>query len=409
VITVFRAGEENGVLYIAMEYVEGTDLRAVIDEQGALDPAAAAEIVAQVADALDAAHAKGLVHRDVKPANVLMEYEGGRPHAYLTDFGLTKDVASQSGMTATGVFVGTVDYIAPEQIRGDVVDARTDVYSLGCVLYEALTASVPYPRESTIAKIYAHSQEPAPLPSASRAGVSPALDDVVARAMAKDPDERQPSAGDLGRATIAAASGGALPAAPERSVAVGAAAPTRLARRSEPTRRRRWGLIAGVALGGLAVAGAVIAVAAGGGGETKNAPPAMSKESYQDALLDAVRGLKITDAQVAPKLPQHVKATDQALVAGSELAKLRTEVSKDLTKLRSLTPPDDVRDLHARFVAVFDTLEGRLADAVAAADARNDARYRATLATLSGDLGLDPLAREYGKRGYTRLGEQAGQ
>jgi serine/threonine protein kinase len=229
VITVFRAGEEDGRLYIAMDYVEGTDLKAMIAEHGRLDPARAVEIVAQVAFALDAAHSKSLVHRDVKPANVLIAWEDGNPHAYLTDFGLTKATASESAMTKTGTFVGTLDYVAPEQIRGDRVDARADVYSLGCVLYHCLTGRLPYPRDSDVAKLYAHAHEQLPSARAAIPDLPAECDDVIQRAMAKDPADRFQSAGDLGRAALAAVAGG-RPAEPERTVAVGEAAPTAVTR-----------------------------------------------------------------------------------------------------------------------------------------------------------------------------------
>src|SRR3954454_902191 len=224
VVTVFRAGEDGGRLYIAMEFVAGTDLKSLLDERGTLQPALAAGIVSQVASALDAAHAKAMVHRDVKPANVLLAGEGAGLHAYLTDFGLTKITGSGSAMTETGTFVGTVDYAAPEQLHGTRVDARTDVYSLTCVLYETLTGEVPYPRESNVAKMYAHVQEPPPSLLAAAPQAPPELEAVVQRAMAKDPYARYPSAGDLARATVAAVEGGGLGTS-ERSVAVGAAAP----------------------------------------------------------------------------------------------------------------------------------------------------------------------------------------
>src|ERR671934_63624 len=147
VIPVYEAGEEGDALFIAMRWVEGTDLRELIDS-GALDPARAIHLVAQVASALDAAHARDLIHRDVKPANVLVTAED---HVYLTDFGLTKHASSISGLTRTGQWVGTVDYTAPEQIEGAPVTARTDVYSLGCVLFEALTGQTPYKRENDLA------------------------------------------------------------------------------------------------------------------------------------------------------------------------------------------------------------------------------------------------------------------
>jgi serine/threonine-protein kinase len=224
VVDVYEAGEEDGRLYIAMRWVEGSDLRKEIEDHGRLDPTRAAEIIAQVADALDAAHAMGLVHRDVKPANILLGHRRGREHAYLTDFGLTKRVESAGGLTQTGQWVGTLDYIAPEQIRGEKVDARSDVYALGGVLAHALTGRVPFERDSDVAKMWGHINDPPPAPSSVVPGLPPELDAVVLRAMAKDPAQRYQSAGDLGRAAFAAAKG-RRPDAPERMVAVGAAAP----------------------------------------------------------------------------------------------------------------------------------------------------------------------------------------
>ena len=161
----------------------------------------------QVASALDAAHAGGLVHRDIKPGNVLIAHEDGRDHAYLTDFGLSKRLGSESAMTRTGMWVGTLDYIAPEQIQGFELDARSDVYSLGCLLYHTLTGRVPFERDSDVAKIFAHMSEPPPPLSEVARGLPPDLDGVLHRAMAKDPGDRYPSAGDLGRAARAAVEG----------------------------------------------------------------------------------------------------------------------------------------------------------------------------------------------------------
>ena len=221
IVSVFRAGEVDGQLFLAMQYVDGTDLRTLIARSGRLEPAQAARIVAAVGEALDAAHARGLVHRDVKPANVLLGNDG---RVYLGDFGLSKDVASVSGLTAAGHMVGTPDYTAPEQIRGERVDARADVYALACVLYEAVTGSVPYPQDGSVAKMYGHLQQPVPSARARAPHLTPALDAVIARAMAKTPEQRPPSAGDLGRAALAAV-GEAAPARPERLVARGEAAP----------------------------------------------------------------------------------------------------------------------------------------------------------------------------------------
>jgi serine/threonine protein kinase len=223
VIPVYESGESDGLLFISMRFVDGMDLRTAIAQAGRLHPQRAATIVAQVGAALDAAHARGLVHRDVKPANVVLGRDGGRDHAYLTDFGLTKHMSSSTGMTRSGQWVGTIDYAAPEQVESTGIDARTDVYALGCVLYHALSGTVPFARDSDVAKIYAKLNDTPPQLSPT-CGASPAFDDVIRRALAYSRDARYPSTGDLGRAALAAAEG--HPALePERSVATGAAAP----------------------------------------------------------------------------------------------------------------------------------------------------------------------------------------
>src|SRR3954451_2499508 len=203
VIPVYGAGEEAGHLYLVMRYVAGTDLQALLARDRRLDPERAAAIVGQVAAALDAAHAAGLVHRDVKPANVLL----GGEHAYLADFGLTRVAMSDDRMTTTGHWLGTVDYMAPEQFEGGAVDARADVYALGCVLHTALTGETPFPRGTVPATMLAHLSDPPPRPSAAL-GVPQGFDRVVARALAKQPADRYPSAGDLARAGRAAAEAG---------------------------------------------------------------------------------------------------------------------------------------------------------------------------------------------------------
>jgi serine/threonine protein kinase len=223
VVTIYQAGDAGGLLYVTMDLIDGVDLRAVIGQHGRLDLMTATEVTAQVAAALDAAHASGLVHRDVKPANVLVA-NGTPMHVYLTDFGLTKRTSSQSGLTKTGLFVGTLDYAAPEQIQGWPVDARADVYALGCVLFEMLTGRPPFRRDNDYATLYAHMTEPPPAPRSLAPDLPAAFDEIIARALAKSPDDRYPSAGDLARAALAAASG-ELPTVPERTVAVGPAAP----------------------------------------------------------------------------------------------------------------------------------------------------------------------------------------
>ncbi|MEA2470844.1 MAG: hypothetical protein QOE38_1843, partial [Thermoleophilaceae bacterium] len=223
VVTIYQAGEADGLLFVTMELVHGTDLRGLISQRGRIDMPTAAAIVTQVATALDAAHASGLVHRDVKPANVLIA-AAAPLHVFLTDFGLTKRTSSQSGITKTGLFVGTIDYAAPEQIKGWPVDGRADVYALGCMLFEMIAGQPPFRRENEYATMYAHTSEPAPALSSLAPGVPPALDAALARALAKDPEARFPSAGDFARAAGAAIAGQA-PSEPERTVAVGRAAP----------------------------------------------------------------------------------------------------------------------------------------------------------------------------------------
>src|SRR4051794_38524359 len=145
VVPIHHAGEEEGLLFVTMDLIEGTDLRGLLRQHGSLDPEHAVAIIAPVADALDAAHRKGLVHRDIKPGNVLIERRDGEgEHVYLTDFGLARAIGAPSGIPATGAFVGPLDYVAPEQIRGQRVDARSDVYALGCVLLEMLTGNPPF-------------------------------------------------------------------------------------------------------------------------------------------------------------------------------------------------------------------------------------------------------------------------
>jgi serine/threonine-protein kinase len=204
VIPVYGAGEEDGRLYLLMRWVPGTDLQALIRRSGRLGHVHAATIVAQVAAGLDAAHAVGLVHRDVKPANVLLGGEDGSGHVYLSDFGLTLDPSADTRVTDSGEWFGTVDFMAPEQFEGDRPDTRTDVYALGCVLYAALTGEPPFTRGSVPGTILAHLNDPPPQPSVT-AGVPPAFDGVVARALAKRPSERYGSAGGLASAALAAA------------------------------------------------------------------------------------------------------------------------------------------------------------------------------------------------------------
>ena len=193
VIPIYDTGSYGGLLYIAMRYVSGTDLRQMLKKRGRLIPSTALFLTGQAARALDAAHRRGLVHRDVKPGNLLIERgsdDGDPDHVYLADFGITKHAMSRSGMTATGQFLGTVDYVAPEQIQGMSVLGLADQYSLGCVVYECLTGRVPFEKDLDAAIIWAHVQESPTMATALRPDLPPAVDHVFARVLAKEPGDR---------------------------------------------------------------------------------------------------------------------------------------------------------------------------------------------------------------------------
>jgi YVTN family beta-propeller protein len=211
VVPVYDAGEVEGLLYIAMRYVPGTDLKALLRNEGALGPERALALVAQVGNALDAAHERGLVHRDVKPSNVLLAGRAGREHCYLADFGLSTSASDRSLATDPQQIVGTIDYVAPEQIRGGEVDGRADVYSLACLLYESLTGDVPFRHASDVAVIYAHLEEPPPKASGRGGALGPELDAVLARGMAKAPEERWETCSTLVEAARSAVGGVAMP------------------------------------------------------------------------------------------------------------------------------------------------------------------------------------------------------
>src|SRR3954451_4673649 len=215
VIPIYEASESDGRYFIAMRYVDGEDLREILHTRGPLDLERALSVLTQVSGALDAAHAQGLVHRDVKPGNVLVV--SGSEHCSLTDFGITKVMSSDTAFTATGQFVGTTDYVATEQIEGKELDRRTDVYSLGCVFYECLTGSAPFHRETEMAVMWAHMQEPPPRVTARRPELPAGLDAVIATAMAKQKDDRYPSCSTFAaaaRSALELGTGRSFPAAP---------------------------------------------------------------------------------------------------------------------------------------------------------------------------------------------------
>jgi CheY-like chemotaxis protein len=197
VVPVFRAGQHEGQLYVTMRFVAGVDLSTLIRRETRLPPSRALRLGEQVAGALDAAHAHGMVHRDVKPANVIVTGRDGAEQAFLTDFGLARGQGERDGLAAMGLVVGSAGYIAPEQARGEPLDGRADVYSFGCLLFHALTGRAPFVRPTAVETMLAHLHDPPPSARALCGDVPQAVDDVLRRALAKDPGERPATAGEL--------------------------------------------------------------------------------------------------------------------------------------------------------------------------------------------------------------------
>ena len=199
VIPIYEAGQASeATLFIAMRYVKGSDLKQILRSEGALEQERAIELLAQVAKGLDAAHARGLIHRDVKPSNVLVAVgDDGSEHVYLADFGLTQTFDSPEAARESITLSGSSDYVSPEQIRGTRADRASDLYALGCVAYECLTGEVPFPRHSEMEVLVAHMNEVPPRPSTVNQALPGRLDDVIARVMAKEPDRRYGSATEL--------------------------------------------------------------------------------------------------------------------------------------------------------------------------------------------------------------------
>jgi hypothetical protein len=316
VIPIYEAGEHDGQLYLAMRFVEGSDLRTLLDNDGKLPPERTLAILAQVAGALDAAHRRALVHRDVKPANVLLDGEG---HVYLTDFGITKQLGGAS--TDTGRVVGTLDYLAPEQIRGDPVDGRTDSYALACVLYECLAGRPPFHRETEAETMWAHMQEqPAPLRGHAR------LDAVLRKALAKDREDRYGSSAELIDAAAAA---------------LGVAAP-RSAARIRARHRSRLAhalLVAGGLLLLIAVAGAGIATL--GGGEEEEPPP----QRNGVAAIDG-GGTQLASFTQTETPPSSLAVGEGAVwvlgLEDSTLSRIDPETKKVVKRFRLRQAPTDI-------------------------------------------------------------------
>lgn len=414
VVPIYAAGEEAGVPWIAMRYVAGSDLGRRIAREGRLGPADAVALVAQVGNGLDAIHAAGLVHRDVKPPNVLLS---GAEHAYITDFGVARNVVTQSGLTQTGRFVGTLDYVAPEQISGEPIDARVDVYALGCLLFKLLTGEVPFPREGEAARLYAHLNDPPPAPSLYAPAVPMALDDVVIRAMSKSPEDRYPSAGDLGRAAQAALGGTAV-SVPERTVATGAAAtreremptPTPAERLTAATdkvieapqepeespRRLRPLLIGGV-LALLLAAVAVGVIASGGGGEggettsTNTTPQQVKEEKPKPEPRLSTSALIAQADEICTEARASYQASKDQFPDGETEAGMSVEFAEQLVEnsrrqvaeMSQLEPPKSKEDEFREYLQLRKDIARMDRRALAAAREGNPTAYVQTYESRS--------------------------
>jgi len=329
VVPIYDAGDVDGRVYLAMRLVDGIDLRSLLRSEGALEPARAVAICAQIAAALDAAHARGLVHGDVKPSNVLLDLS---EHVYLADFGLTRrlDDGAVAGEEST---VGTPAYLAPEQLEGGPVASSTDVYSLGCVLYECLTGEPVFPRSSRLAVAWAHLEEEAPKPSSTRPVLPDAIDAVLGRALAKKPEQRYPTCG-------------ALVAAAGQALGLGT---------TQASRRRRTVLLAGAAALAIAAAAAVIATSLAHGARKS---PTLFAAPNTLARIDPAS--KQVDAVVNVGLNPVVSAGSGRRVwvyseGSGKISEIDTETNRVIERtLVSLIPPAECCGLYSGPVLAAD-------------------------------------------------------
>ena len=358
VVPVYDAGEADGRLFIAMRYVDGADLKALLRAGGPLEPERTVAIAGQVAEALDAAHRRGLVHRDVKPSNVLLDQQGDRDHAYLADFGLTH--TGHGADPTDAQLMGTVDYVAPEQVRGDELDGRADQYALGCLLFECLTGSLPFRQSSDVATIFAHLEEAAPAASERNGALPSAVDPVLARAMAKEPAERFDSCRQLVAAT---------------HDALGLAA--------GPRRRARW-LVPALALALAAVAAAAVALSLGRGSTATAAGPRGSLMRIDPRTNHVVGRTEV------PGYPQAVAVTAGGVWMGDFRQGVLWRYDPATQALQRVTSNGEPRDIAAVgdqvYVAVDgNTFTGLVARYDAATGERRDSLDLLACAVASGE------------------------
>jgi hypothetical protein len=318
VTPVYEAGEADDVLYVAMRWVEGRDLRRLLADEGALDPARAVALLEQMAAGLDAAHAGGLIHRDI----VLLERDGGEEHAFLSDFGLARTSSGGDSVTQAAGLVGTVDYLAPELVDGGAATVASDTYALGCVLFEMLTGAVPFPADGLVAKLNARVRGEAPAPSALRPELPRGFDAVLGRALAREPDRRPKSAADLAKAARRA-----LRTAPAEA----------------PRRGRRR--LAMLAAGGIAVAAIVVAavLALSGGGshssparasaDGRTLPSAASLSPCGDLLTAAPGDCRDSGGEIDVLAPEghtaHLRTMDIGVTKAVETGSIVEPTTKD--------------------------------------------------------------------------------
>ena len=407
VIPIYDANEIEGVLYLAMRYVKGPSLRSLVQERGPLSVGETSRIADQIAGALDAAHRAALVHRDVKPANVLL----AENHLYLCDFGLAKQTTS-AGTTQTGFFLGTLDYAAPEQIQGKPLDGRADVYAFGGVLYYCLTGEAPYVRDSEIALLQAHLNDPPPVPSHVRSELPQAVDAVVARAMAKDPAARYATAGALATDLRRAAAGEAIVVDDEAT----RAAPTVATETARP-RRRIW-LVALLALALAAGVAAVVFVATRGGGAS---PQDEKLRTFVDRIENVLAQSAEGRREIAGALTARSKCAISAREAGQRIASVadnRQSILEQLGVMQTPTPQaDDVVTLLQQALQQSIEADRHYRDALVAAPANrcalpNNASFklaqasnaRATATKRRFVARFNPLALRFHRRTWSAGG-----
>ena len=367
VIPIYEAGEHDGQLYLAMRFVEGSDLRTILEREEKLSPERTLAVLAQVADALDAAHRRALVHRDVKPANVLLDEDG---HAYLSDFGITKQVGGDS--TDTGRVVGTLDYLAPEQIRGDPVDGRADVYALGCLLYECLAGVPPFRRETEAETLWAHMQEEPPSLRDHRG-----LDPVLRKALAKNQEDRYGSGAELIDAAADALGLARAPRAAGRSIV--------------PPAVRRHGRA--ILAGGLLLLAATIALAivALTGGEDGRVGPIGNGV----AAIDPVDG-SVTSFTESETPPGNVAVGEGGVWVLDNEAKTVSRIDPDTNEVTETfdtpgVPSELAVGEGALWVGIAGGRDGTNATVSVARMDPDDGRVTGT-ARLRGDEGVYPVA-----------------